>query len=227
MGDTVSGILFDLDNTLVDREAAFMGFATWFYGEHLRNATSMSRDEALVKMVRWDGDGYVDREAMFARWINEWPEANLEEGRLLPCYRSEKPRHFKPDAVINGLLANLNKRQVPWGIVTNGNTATQHGTCRTTGLDRLAPFVIVSEEVGYAKPDPRIFLDALKLTGLASPEQVMFIGDNPRSDIDGAKRFGMKAAWVNRGRKYPKDLLTPDHIIDHVSEFWDIVRLAD
>ena len=46
----------------------------------------------------------------------------------------------------------------------------------------------------------------------------MFVGDNPRADIDGAKRFGMKTAWVRRGRQFPDDLQPPDYTVDHVSE---------
>ena len=93
-------------------------------------------------------------------------------------------------------------------------------------MDRLASFIIVSEEAGYEKPDPRIFHDALMATGLTAPGQVMFAGDNPLADIDGAKRFGMKAAWIKRGRQYPADLQPPDHIIDHVTEVRNIVSVS-
>ena len=134
-------------------------------------------------------------------------------------------RQVRPDEEVNGFLARLNERQVPWGIVTNGSPS-QHGKCRAAGLDRLAPFIIVSEEAGYRKPDPRIFRDALEATGLANPEQVMFVGDNPLADIDGAKRFGMKAAWVRRSRSYPVDLEPPDYVIDRVTEVRDIVDLG-
>ena len=215
---SVHGLLFDLDNTLIDREGAFVRFASFCYEEYLRGATTMTREEAVARMVRWDRDGYADREGMFVRWVDEWPEVALATEWLLSWYRLEMPRHVKPDAGVDGLLANLNERRVPWGIVTNGNTTTQHGTCRAAGLDQIAPFIVVSEEAGYAKPDPRIFRDALSLTGLASPEQVVFVGDNPRTDIDGAKRFGMKTAWVRRGRRFPDDLQPPDHVIDHVAE---------
>ena len=54
----------------------------------------------------------------------------------------------------------------------------------------------------------------------------MFVGDNPLADIDGAKRFGMKAAWVRRGGPYPPDLIPPDHVIDHVVEVRSIVDVA-
>ncbi len=223
---SIRGLLFDLDNTLIDREAAFVRFAKNFCEEHLRNATSMSQDEIVARMVRWDEDGYADRAAMFAKWADEWPEAGLEPERLLPYYRSEMKRHVEPDADNNRLLADLNRRGVPWGIVTNGSTTGQQVACQSAGLDQLAPFIIVSEAAGYKKPDPRIFRDALNLTGLASPEHVLFVGDNPLADIEGAKRFGMKTAWVRRGRLFSDGLQPPDYVVDHVSELQDIVCLS-
>ncbi len=218
----IDGLIFDLDNTLLDRYGAFRGVAESFYDEHLSPNTSVARDEAVAMMMRWDGDGYNDREGMLRRWLSEWPDAGLAMDSLTRWYRAEMERQVEPDAEVNGFLALLNERRMPWGIVTNGSPS-QHGKCRKAGLDELAPFIIVSEEAGYRKPDPRIFQDALEATGLADPGQIMFVGDNPEADIDGAKRFGMKAAWVRRGRQYPPDLMPPDHVIDHVTEVRDIV----
>ncbi|MYA60811.1 MAG: HAD family hydrolase [Chloroflexi bacterium] len=226
LDSNIRGLLFDLDNTLIDREAAFIRFATSFYNERLQNATSMSQVDAVAQMVCWDEDGYVDRGEMFARWVNEWPDAGLEPAQLLPWYQSEMKRHVQPDTDNNRLLADLNRRTVPWGIVTNGSTQTQRIACRSAGLDKLAPFVIVSEAAGYKKPDPRIFRDALNRTGLSSPEHILFVGDNPIADIDGAKRFGMKTAWVRRGRQFPDELQSPDYVVDHVAELRDVLRTS-
>ena len=221
----VDGLVFDLDNTLLDREATFIRVAKNFYDDHLHTAASVTRDDTVTMMVRWDGDGYADRNAMRMRLLSEWPEAGLDMVSLEKWYRSAMVRQVEPDAEVNELLARLNDQGVAWGIVTNG-ASTQHGKCKAAGLDELAPFIIVSGEVGYHKPDQRIFRDALEATGLKAPEQIMFIGDNPLADIDGAKRFGMKAAWVRRGRQYPKGLQPPDHIIDRVIEVRDIVSLT-
>ena len=226
MDTTLRGFLFDLDNTLIDREAAFTRFVQHFYEERLRDATAMTREEVVARMVCWDQDGYADRATMFAKWAGEWPDADLDPERLLPWYRLEMKRHVQLDTDNNRLLQNLNRRGVPWGIVTNGSTTGQHVACKAAGLDQLAPFIIVSEAAGYKKPDPRIFRDALVLTGLSSPEDVLFVGDNPIADVDGAKRFGMKAAWVRRGRQFPDDLQQPDYIVDHVAELQDIVCLS-
>ena len=225
MSTAVDGLIFDLDNTLLDRYGAFRRVAESFHEQHLGPAALAERDEAVAMMVRWDGDGYNDRDGMLRRWLGEWPDVRLDMGSLMRWYRAEMERQVEPDAEVNGFLAWLNERQVPWGIVTNGSPS-QHCKCRKAGLDEFAPFIIVSEEAGYRKPDPRIFQDALDATGLATPGQVMFVGDNPEADIDGAKRFGMKAAWVRRGRPYPLDLIPPDHVIDHAIEVLDIISLA-
>ena len=223
MDNVVQGLLFDLDNTLVDREAAFLRVAVEFYGQFHSAMSSLTRDEAVAMMVRWDCDGYANREAMFAKWLCEWPDTGLSIDALVEWYRTEKERQVEPDIQVNAFLANLNNRQVPWGIVTNGNAVVQRNTCRAAGIDQLAPFIIVSEEAGYAKPDPRIFRDALKATGLAAPQQVVFVGDNPSTDIAGAMGFGMNTAWVRRDRQYPEGLQPPDYVINSVSELRSVV----
>ena len=221
----VEGLIFDLDNTLLDRQAVFARVASRFYEDYLRAKTPVTRADAVGKMVGWDGDGYASKQQVFARWLDEWPEAGLDIESLIAWYRSETQQQVQPDLRVNEYLVHLNERQLPWDIVTNGSSS-QHNKCRAAGLTQLAPFVIVSEEAGYAKPDPRIFRDALNAMGLSSPERVMFVGDNPVADIDGAKRFGMKAAWARRGREYPAGLPPPDYVIDFVTEVQHVVEVT-
>ena len=218
-------MVFDLDNTLLDRTALFADVAGAFYDEYLANRDSVTRKAALDWMVLWDQDGYGDRAAMRKRWLTEWPDTGLDDESLAAWYGSAMDRLARPDAEVNAMLAELNERGMPWGIVTNGDSDRQRGKCRGAGLDRLASFIIVSGEMGYEKPDQRIFRDALEATGLTDPERVLFVGDTPEADIDGAKRFGMQAAWVRRGRDYPAGLQPPDHILDHVTEVRGVLGL--
>ncbi len=217
----VDGLIFDLDGTLLDRNAVFAKVAGNFYDEHLDNLTTMARDEAVEMMVRWDGDGYSNREWMRSQWLSQWPKTGLDTESLRVWYRSAMERHIEPDVEIIDFLTGLNHQAIPWGIVTNG-AASQRGKCRAAGLEQIAPFIIVSGEVGYAKPDQKIFRDALTATALENPAKVLFVGDNPVADIDGAKRFGMMTAWIRRGRQYPSDLQPPDYTIDHVLEVRNI-----
>ena len=222
---TVDGLVFDLDNTLFDFERAFAGVACDFYEQHLRATTSLTRADAVAMMVRWDHEihavtQYVPnlRERRFARWLSEWPDTGLDIAGLTAWYDDAMDQQMRPDPEVNRFLTLLNDRQVPWGIVTNGPSQMQRHKCQALGLDRIAPFIVISEEVGYAKPDSRIFRDALDATGLRQPERVMFVGDDPRTDIGGARRFGMRTAWVRRGRQFPADLHPPDHTVDSVLE---------
>ena len=62
----------------------------------------------------------------------------------------------------------------------------------------------------------------LDIPGLAT-EEVLFVGDNPYTDILGAHGVGMKTAWVRMDRKYPADAPAPDYVIDHVEELKDLL----
>lgn len=213
-----TAILFDLDNTLFDREAAFRGVAEDFHAEFLASTTSVGRDEAVALMVGWDDDGYSNRREMREAWLAQWPSSGLNFESLSGWYRQAMARHELPDAAVNDFLADLNRAGLPWGIVTNGDSANQRSKCREAGLEALMPFVIVSGDQGYAKPDPRIYQDALTALGMTEPEGVLFVGDNPVTDIDGARAFGMRTAWVSRGREFPADLRAPDHVVERVTD---------
>lgn len=217
MTTPITAVLFDLDNTLFDRVAAFRGVAGDFHAEFLAS-TAVGREEVVALMVGWDGDGYAGRREFREAMLARWPEAGLDHDALNAWYRRTMDRHTLPDASVNGFLGELNRAGVPWGIVTNGNGPNQRTKCGLAGLAELARFIIVSEEQGYAKPDPRIFRDALTALGIADPEGVMFVGDHPVNDIDGARAFGMRTAWVSRGLAFPSELAAPDHVIERVTE---------
>lgn len=214
----ITALLFDLDNTLFDRVAAFRGVAEDFYAEFLASSTSVRREEAVALMVEWDGDGYANRREFREAMLAQWPETGLDLDTLNAWYRQTMERHTLPDASVNDFLAELNRVGLPWGIVTNGNGRNQRTKCELAGLAALARFVIVSEDQGYEKPDPRIYRDALASLGLADPGGVLFVGDNPVTDIDGAGAFGMRTAWVSRGQRFPADLHPPDLVIERVTD---------
>ncbi|MCS7050197.1 MAG: HAD family hydrolase, partial [Thermomicrobium sp.] len=71
------------------------------------------------------------------------------------------------------------------GLVTNGPSAIQRAKLERLGIARLFPIVVVSEEVGVAKPDPAIFHHALGLAGVR-PSEALYVGDHPVNDVMGA-----------------------------------------
>ena len=176
-------------------------------------------------MVAWDDDGYSDRQEMRERWLAEWPETGLDFDAFNGWYRQVMARHSLPDAAVNSFLAQLNRTGMPWGIVTNGNGRNQRAKCRSTGLEALTHFIIVSEEQGYAKPDPRIFQDAMSALGLEAPDAGLVCRRQPRDGHRRGRAFGMQTAWVSRGKQFPTELQPPDHVVERVLDLAGVLGL--
>lgn len=81
-------------------------------------------------------------------------------------------------------------------LVTNGHADEQRGKIRLLGLEHRFDHLLVSEEVGSAKPHPAIFQHALDLVG-AKPHQAVMVGDSLHADIGGAAALGIGTIWIN------------------------------
>jgi len=121
-------------------------------------------------------------------------------------------------------LAWLKSRGLKMGIISNtfvpGEVLDEH--LRKTGLFPFFPVRIYSSEVGYRKPDKRIFELALKELK-ADPATTLFIGDIVKTDIVGARRCGMKTVL-----KQPWANLTRHRLADHViRKMADVVEILE
>lgn len=95
-------------------------------------------------------------------------------------------------------------------VLTNGVAGIQESRLRRLGFWEPFDFVLVSGALGFGKPDPRFFTEALARAGV-QPERAVMIGDNPATDIGGAKKSGILAVWVNRGGGvFPSGYPQPD-----------------
>ena len=104
-------------------------------------------------------------------------------------------------------------RPLPLALVTNGASDTQREVLRVLGIEREFAAVVISGEVGIAKPDPAIFGLALDSLGV-SPAKVWHIGNSLTTDVAGAQGAGLIAVWLNRNgvRRQDSDP-EPDHEI--------------
>lgn len=71
---------------------------------------------------------------------------------------------------------------------------------RWADLDHHADAIAVSEEVGAAKPDPRVFEAAARRCGARLNGGGWMVGDCPTRDIAGGHGVGLRTAWMRRGR---------------------------
>lgn len=81
------------------------------------------------------------------------------------------------------------------GIISNSSSTSVIQVLRQKLLFNLFDPIVLSRDVGFRKPDPKIFEYALDLAGV-NPVDAIFIGDSFMKDILGAKNVGMRTIWI-------------------------------
>ncbi|MPM02916.1 Pyrimidine 5'-nucleotidase YjjG [bioreactor metagenome] len=94
------------------------------------------------------------------------------------------------------LLDYLKSEGYVISVMTNGFKEVQYPKIARSGLGHYFEYLFISEEIGYNKPDIRIFEFALKKMN-AKPEKVVFVGDDYEVDIEGAAAAGMDQVFFN------------------------------
>ena len=98
-------------------------------------------------------------------------------------------------------------RVLPVVIVTNGISKVQHGRMEGSEVRRFISGMVISEEVGAAKPDPRMLELAMEKAGVTDRRRALMLGDSLSSDIAAAANAGVDACWFNpRGAGNAKGL---------------------
>ncbi|MDI2132930.1 HAD family hydrolase [Yinghuangia seranimata] len=210
-------LMLDLDNTLVDRAAAFRAAAADFLaGQGLPAAD-------LEWLLGVDAGGFAARpdvaaavEARYGAGVRPELTALLDHGAADRVELAEPTRDALGKAAADGWTCV---------IVTNGRTRQQEAKIRRTGLDALVHGWVVSETVGHAKPDPAIFHAAATTAGLGL-DGAWMVGDAPTADIAGAHGLGVRSAWVSAGKPWPTELpyqptlIAPDAVtaIEHLRQ---------
>jgi FMN phosphatase YigB (HAD superfamily) len=205
--------LFDLDNTLADRSAAFRRWCEDFVNEH-----QLGRS-AIATLVEADNDGHTTRTDFFATVKQRFclPDTT---NVLNADYRARYPYRYyrcEPDTLAG--LARL--QEVGWkvAIITNG-PPSQEEKIRLTGLSEVVDTWCVSEIVGAGKPQPEIFEEAARRCG--APLSGWMVGDSPEADIGGGIGVGLRTVWLARGRAWREPNYEPDAVVSTID---DAVRL--
>ena len=219
---SIHWVLFDLDNTLLDRDAGFLSFCQELYHTGGVMSGTHSEEEAVTLMAEFDAAGMRSRQDFFHDVIRQWPGVFSSVSQAIDVYLASYPEMLILEPRARELLEDLQEGGIPTAIVTNGGTMMQNSKIDASGLRGLVDAVVISEEAGVSKPDPRIFERAIGAIGAATGE-TLFVGDNPEADILGAKGMGIRSAWLHRGTEWEYADQRPDYILDDVSDVRTIV----
>lgn len=130
---------------------------------------------------------------------------------------------------INGaesLLARL-KNRISSVLLTNGFADVQRARVARLGLGDAFDHVIISEEVGVAKPDRAIFDIVFERMGRPDKGNVLIIGDSLSSDIQGGFDYGIDTCWFNPDNRANMTSIEPTYELRLLSEVTDLLLPAE
>ncbi len=196
-GETVQAILFDFDDTLQDRAAAFRQFCAWFLEKYFSDLSSEARRERTEEMLRLNNSGYVRYEDYFsglvARW--DWREAP-PVAEIIREFQLRFPDYTALFPEAEEVLRALRARGYRLGVITNGPAVQQNRKLDISGLRPLLDIVVVSGDERVHKPEPELFRRTAARLGVACGRCV-YVGDHPVNDIEGALAAGMRPIYIN------------------------------
>jgi FMN hydrolase / 5-amino-6-(5-phospho-D-ribitylamino)uracil phosphatase len=213
---------FDLDDTLwpvgpviIAAEAAMWKWLqeqhTEAMREHSIETVRAIRARVALKFPQRSHDMTFLRHRAIMELFDGHPEAQSHADQAFEVFYRERNR-VTLYADVRGALERLRKRYRLFAL-SNGNA-----DLKRCGLAEFFEGHVTAISAGAPKPDGRIFKQLTSDTGVHA-EQIMHIGDDPHTDVNGAARAGLQAVWLNRdARQWPADLQPPLRTIATLAE---------
>lgn len=224
----IKGVLFDVDNTLVD----FMKMkeeAVWAAVDYMIDAgLCMKRQDAYNRIfeIYWR-DGIEDQK-IFDKFLLE--VLGKIDYKILAAgivgYRRAKEGSLILYPHVYSTLMELLKMGKKLAVVSDAPVLQVWTRLAQTGLIHFFEVVVSFDDTGVKKPDPKPFMVALNKLNL-KPKEVVYIGDWAERDIVGAKQLGMHAVFAKYGDVFDTKDSGADFEIEDIHEIVDIVRRLD
>ncbi len=237
IADQIDAILFDYGNTLIEFgpaqvercDRALSDALTDMFGPH--EFQRLSEIQHRERRAPYSGEFHendlvtVTRDLIQSLFDVEATQQQLEE--LLDVRFRVMTSSVTVPPGVHDLLERLHDRY-RLGLISNYPCARSiNHSLAENDLTRLFEVVVVSGDVGRVKPHPQIFEQAVMAMNI-DPQRTLFVGDNWLGDIQGAKRYGMKAVWTKQFVPYEKfdaeaDHFDADFVIEHLSDLSALV----
>ncbi|AXF77112.1 pyrimidine 5'-nucleotidase [Erwinia tracheiphila] len=217
-------ILFDADDTLFHFDA-HAGLKQMFSRYGVIFSAADFEEYQLVNKPLWVEyqNGAITAQQLQSQRFVSWAEKlRVPPDELNAGYLAAMAEICTP---LVGAVALLNalKGRVKMGIITNGFTVLQRARLQRAGLLSCFELLVISEQVGYAKPHPAIFEHALQKMGNPPRARVLMVGDNPDADILGGIRAGLATCWLNAAQRATPEGLYPTWQVETLEQLQDIL----
>ena len=225
-------ILFDFDDTLISLlgcEAEALRRTLDEAGLLPARPRNFADTFAAISSGYWaartvDGNTQLTREVVAERtWRDFLRHFGLDASRSAPLGAQYWKAFCASKALLPDAIPVLGRLQERYrlGMITNGYSDSQRGRLEAAGLQALFDPILISEEVGIAKPDAQIFDMALTHLRLP-PDAVLYVGDSLSHDREGCRRAGIDFCHFCPDRQ-ARDLPPVKYRIAHLRELIPIL----
>ena len=236
----VRAVLFDLDDTLHDDTRAYREAAERVAREIALEggieperlvAAYVTQADAFWQGLTTDAFGTPLVRVRTRLWAAALAAVGITDPALAVRCAAAYHRHRRDVlALFPGpveMLARLRERGYKLAIITNGFADTHREKIALLALERLFDEILIADEVGLLKPDPRIFRLAAERLGVPA-EACAMVGDRFERDIAGAAAAGMYTVWMNvRSETVPAGATAPDAVVAGVGDIERALRLPE
>ena len=226
----IGAVTFDADDTLWNFDEAMRAGLSRALGEIRRLAPAWGRGLTVEAMIVRRNEAEADlkssggsliairREGIRRSLPAEHASDDALVDRLLGAYFEQRDRVLAPFDDTVPVLRLLKDRTV-LGVVSNGNShPDKHG------LSGYFDFVLLSDDHGIDKPDPRVFHVAAEAAG-CDVSEMAHVGDALETDVEGANRAGAISIWLNRdGRARMPGDPSPSRVIGSLGELPGVIE---
>ena len=170
-------------------------------------ATYSDINAALWRLLEQGGiTQAVLRVRRFEQFLEKIGRSDLDAQTMATAFTDSLGRQSVP---VDGAVEAVARwsRVLPVIIVTNGIAKVQHGRMDGSAFAPYIAGMVISEEVGAAKPDPRMLREGMALAGVTDAHRALMLGDSLSSDIAAAANAQVDACWFNpHGQRNEKGL---------------------
>lgn len=212
-------IFFDADETLFTFDS-FGGLQRMFLDYSVTFTADDFQDYQAVNKPLWVEyqNGAISALQLQHQRFEGWAaKLNVPAGDLNDAFLNAMAEICTPLPGALSLLKSL-KGKAKLGIITNGFTALQEIRLERTGLRDYFDLLVISEQIGVAKPHPKIFDYALAQAGNPARKRVLMVGDTAESDILGGMNAGLSTCWLNAHKRALPDGVTPTWTVTSLGE---------
>ena len=186
-------MIFDLDGTLLDRDASVQAFISYQYDRLIEWVGHVPKEQYVSLFLKLDSRGYVWKDLVYKQMVEDL-DISLPWEQLLDDYVEKFRESCIPFPNLIQMLQSLRNNQLVLGMITNGKGTFQMGSLQALGIESYFEVILISECEGIKKPDAEIFMRAMRRLG-AVPEECAYVGDHPVNDVEAARNAGMIGIW--------------------------------